>query len=894
MVQDLKITVTTNADAAVSSLDRLVSKIDSLKAATEKSLGFERISNDIEKFTTRIANIQTDRFKAKMEELTAIINNFSLNTSKVFNFDTSGLQRIESILSRINEYSAEMQNKANNFNINIKETASQTHKMSSGFKEASKSAKSINLFSVGILGKIISIAKQIKRITFYRIVRGAFKAITNGIGEGIQNLAHFSSLFQGTMNGYTTQMGYLKNSFAAMFQPLLTSALPIFQKITDAIGGVIEKLAMFFSYMAGKTTYTKATHALVQYGDAAEETSKKVKRSILGFDEINALTSNESSSSDTTDYSKMFEEVTIPEATQKKLQKIKDVFLKAWEIAKDIASIVKNVVDAISPVISTFIEEAYPYIKDALSTIKNVTNSMKSWSIPAKTAATLGLLASILAFGVKGTIAIALDAAIIWNTGKKIGQGTADFKDWIANILGVIGAGVIGGITFGATGFVVGLTLGLALDIVSISLGRRQASLENNKEYQRLIKSISETEEITKEVKVNIDLRSESLGELQSKYNVAKDLIEKIYNLVDNKGDITTIQAYVDTLNNLGFGELISSFDPLTGKIKETKEEIEGLLDSMYRLSVQQYAGEQLGQVLVDRYSLQKQYNKANADVLEIEAKFYKAWANNLDSVDGISTFKLLRMYGDATKAKEEIEKQLAEANSEVELFSSLASGNFKTLSGGIMYTFSEIEEKAKSTGLTIKDESGKIVGTVQGDADNLTDYINTLAPTLGIEVTDTSTIVQGDLSTIQTLLNNSQLELDIGVKYDFPEQDVDLGWTNIHVDGGNVIGKYDGTLWQKSYATGGFPEDGLFFANHNELVGQFSNGKTAVANNEQITEGIATAVYNAIVSANSNGSNGDITIPIYIDGQLSETKIIRANERANKRAGRTILAVGG
>lgn len=47
-------------------------------------------------------------------------------------------------------------------------------------------------------------------------------------------------------------------------------------------------------------------------------------------------------------------------------------------------------------------------------------------------------------------------------------------------------------------------------------------------------------------------------------------------------------------------------------------------------------------------------------------------------------------------------------------------------------------------------------------------------------------------------------------------------------------------------FATGGFPEDGLFMANHGELVGQFSNGKTAVANNEQITEGIAIAVRNA------------------------------------------------
>lgn len=48
------------------------------------------------------------------------------------------------------------------------------------------------------------------------------------------------------------------------------------------------------------------------------------------------------------------------------------------------------------------------------------------------------------------------------------------------------------------------------------------------------------------------------------------------------------------------------------------------------------------------------------------------------------------------------------------------------------------------------------------------------------------------------------------------------------------------------TFSVGGFPEDGLFLANHSELVGQFSNGKTAVANNEQITDGIAIAVQNA------------------------------------------------
>lgn len=45
-------------------------------------------------------------------------------------------------------------------------------------------------------------------------------------------------------------------------------------------------------------------------------------------------------------------------------------------------------------------------------------------------------------------------------------------------------------------------------------------------------------------------------------------------------------------------------------------------------------------------------------------------------------------------------------------------------------------------------------------------------------------------------------------------------------------------------YASGGFPEDGWFRANHGEIMGKFDNGKSVVANNMQITEGISNAVY--------------------------------------------------
>lgn len=63
-------------------------------------------------------------------------------------------------------------------------------------------------------------------------------------------------------------------------------------------------------------------------------------------------------------------------------------------------------------------------------------------------------------------------------------------------------------------------------------------------------------------------------------------------------------------------------------------------------------------------------------------------------------------------------------------------------------------------------------------------------------------------------------------------------------------------------FANGGFPEDGMFMANHNELVGKFANGKTAVANNQQITQGIYEAVLKAM--RESGGNN----ISVQLDGQ--------------------------
>lgn len=82
----------------------------------------------------------------------------------------------------------------------------------------------------------------------------------------------------------------------------------------------------------------------------------------------------------------------------------------------------------------------------------------------------------------------------------------------------------------------------------------------------------------------------------------------------------------------------------------------------------------------------------------------------------------------------------------------------------------------------------------------------------------------------------------------------------------------YGGVTVATVHANGGFPEDGLFFANHNELVGKFSNGKTAVANNDQITNGIAEATYQAFMRAfaenNSGNRSGAREVVLNINGR--------------------------
>lgn len=95
-------------------------------------------------------------------------------------------------------------------------------------------------------------------------------------------------------------------------------------------------------------------------------------------------------------------------------------------------------------------------------------------------------------------------------------------------------------------------------------------------------------------------------------------------------------------------------------------------------------------------------------------------------------------------------------------------------------------------------------------------------------------------------------------------------------------------------YANGGFIEDGLFTMNHGEIAGKFSNGQSVVANNQQITEGIKEAViegmmevFMATQGSNDNTSSGDVIL--MIDSEEIARASIRGQRSIDKRFNPTI-----
>lgn len=143
-----------------------------------------------------------------------------------------------------------------------------------------------------------NLLSAIKRVTIYRAIRGALKAITNAFKEGFSNLAQFSDEVNAKMSQLTSSFTIIKNSVAVIFLPLLNAITPIIQALAGNIANIANAISYLTAKMQGNATYLKVN---VDYLKKFNEQSR-----LLSFDTFEKLGNN-------TDVSGMFDEAKVSE-----------------------------------------------------------------------------------------------------------------------------------------------------------------------------------------------------------------------------------------------------------------------------------------------------------------------------------------------------------------------------------------------------------------------------------------------------------------------------------------------------------------------------------------------------------------------------------------------------
>ncbi len=699
----------------------------------------------------------------------------------------------------------------------------------------------------GAVSAINKFTSSIGRIALYRTIRRIIQMISQAVKEGVDNLSAYSSVvgtdFHRSMDSIATDALYIKNSFATVVAPLINAVKPAIDAIADSIANALNLLAQFMAMLTGASTYTRAIKKTTEYGDAVQKAGAKAKeaaKSLLKIDELNLLNDNKSGGggANADDFASMFEEAEVNSTWGDLGKTMREAIEQGdWDGAgRALAKKLNGLIDGWNA--TELGRKIGKKLNNALSLAYGFMSGFNFESLGSKIAGLINGQLESINFDTVGRL---------WMRFK-----TALLDTFIGFIMGLDASLIgksIGDFLNGAISEAqewltskpweeIGNKIG---ELINSTVSNVKSVLDS-KEFGTLGKSIAEL--------INGALETINFSDIGA-------TVSKVFtNIIDE------IAAFISTLD---WGLVAkSASDLLTGALNGLSQWLQG-----------------------------KDWSEAGHG-------FYDKLKSALENIDfeeiGKSIFKLLGAALGAT----------------VSFIGSFVSDVIQDIKDYFLQYIEDENGDGKFGGKEI------IRGVLDGIAwglDGIVQWIrtNVFEPFINafksvFQIHSPSKVMeeQGGFI-IQGLLNGiSEKWKDITSFFERKWNDLKTWWSGltlpafkIKLPHFNVSGSFNldpknfsiPSISVSWYAKGGFPEDGLFFANHNELVGQFSNGRTAVANNEQITQGIAEAVYRAFTEAfaatggNSN-SNNDRPVNIYLDGKQIATTTTRYQQQYARAMG--------
>lgn len=460
------------------------------------------------------------------------------------------------------------------------------------------------------------------------------------------------------------QVTQLARALGNILIPIITTLLPYVQAFVMVLTEAAQFIAGLLGFELPTIDYSGSDFSGISQGantatdslENATDAAKKLKQYTLGFDELNIIAPMENASAGTGTGG-------IGGDLGIDLNSYDYDFLGEFENkAKEIAEKIKE-----------FLKPLLDFLKDNLDTILgmalDIGAALLAWKITNKVINFFDQLKQLTKSLPKLSKALKVTAGLIisivgmkwsYEAGFEIGRGTAELMDFVKAVLGPIAAGIGGALIASAVpglgtgvGFAIGLTLGFVFEVIGVVQGKHQNLIDKfyetdfGKEVlslrEQIENSIADTEEINLRISnITAGIKEEDLANL----TLAQQLLDDIFSLAEvenpTSAELSLIAEKVEILNGLGLEGLHIDLDP-DGKLVQTKQELQGIIDKLY----EQYKLEAAKDALVEAYRAQ-----------------YDALSDVKEKNDQYTDSMLL--YQEAVNQVKDTEGKLAEVESEL------------------------------------------------------------------------------------------------------------------------------------------------------------------------------------------------------------------------------------
>lgn len=500
-----------------------------------------------------------------------------------------------------------------------------------------------------------------------------------------------------------------------------------------------------------------------------------------------------------------------------------------------------------------------------------------------------------------------------------IKQGSDNLVASIAKIAGGAAIGAAGLYTaFGPAGLAMAGITALAAGIMSINDNMDLTSTAVTKYCDEYANVRDEVDKTTKEISSSLDTIEKGWKNTTT-YDDIDALKTKYFELADQTNLTTEQQELLkDMAQELveKVPELSEVIDTQTGYYTGQKEEIEKLIDKKkeeYRLEAlredyiqlvkDEYKAKKNLKEMEDTLADSKQRLKDKQDEMTRALQGTQGVAEELDTTGVGAAVDLEYQVRELEKAVQDNENKVNEAKDNWQRASDDMEFCWGELKDTAVGTSEETKQKVSNAYEEAKNAVIDKINSIGSNTENVFSRMGSVGANAGSSLTNNFANNISDIpyrarsafNAIMDRVNAGDIGYDTGTELMNSLADTidNNSWRIRRALSNSFESNFSGEILDsegnvsrsafqiripRAYATGGFPEDGLFFANHNEMVGKFSNGKTAVANNDQITQGIKQAVIDGMseVFANANIGQQNGNIVVQIDGQ----EVFRTTQR--------------